>query len=135
MQMRQNPLARDMVIAQCRWDDYIYGSKAYACVWWHYARADCHCANWISPASLILRTVQLSNIKLTEQGVLGRSRFRARKANANKGDFGHVLVIGGSVGKAGAAAMAGVGCACNLALVWSPWLVRNPCCLRRRLRA
>ena len=31
-----------------------------------------------------------------------------RSPEANKGDFGHVLVIGGSVGKAGAAAMAGM---------------------------
>jgi len=31
-----------------------------------------------------------------------------RPAAANKGNFGHVLVIGGSVGKAGAAAMAGI---------------------------
>jgi NAD(P)H-hydrate epimerase len=31
-----------------------------------------------------------------------------RRADANKGDFGHVLVIGGSVGKSGAAAMAGL---------------------------
>jgi NAD(P)H-hydrate epimerase len=32
----------------------------------------------------------------------------ARAAEANKGSFGHVLVLGGSVGKAGAAAMAGM---------------------------
>ena len=32
----------------------------------------------------------------------------ARKRDANKGDFGHVLVFGGSVGKAGAPAMAGM---------------------------
>ena len=31
-----------------------------------------------------------------------------RPADAHKGDFGHVLVLGGSVGKAGAAAMAGM---------------------------
>ncbi|HEY7403711.1 MAG TPA: NAD(P)H-hydrate dehydratase [Candidatus Angelobacter sp.] len=31
-----------------------------------------------------------------------------RKPDAHKGDFGHVLVIGGSVGKSGAAAMAGM---------------------------
>jgi hydroxyethylthiazole kinase-like uncharacterized protein yjeF len=31
-----------------------------------------------------------------------------RKPDANKGTFGHVLVLGGSVGKAGAAAMAGM---------------------------
>ncbi len=32
----------------------------------------------------------------------------ARRRDANKGTFGHVLVVGGSIGKAGAAAMAGV---------------------------
>jgi NAD(P)H-hydrate epimerase len=31
-----------------------------------------------------------------------------RRADANKGNFGHVLVVGGSLGKAGAAAMAGM---------------------------
>src|SRR5579884_1993711 len=31
-----------------------------------------------------------------------------RRPDANKGDFGHVLVIGGSVGRSGAAAMAGM---------------------------
>jgi hydroxyethylthiazole kinase-like uncharacterized protein yjeF len=36
------------------------------------------------------------------------SMFVPRVATANKGSFGHVLVIGGSMGKAGAAAMAGM---------------------------
>ncbi len=35
------------------------------------------------------------------------SLLAARKREANKGSYGHVLVIGGSLGKAGAAAMAG----------------------------
>ncbi|HTZ96353.1 MAG TPA: NAD(P)H-hydrate dehydratase [Terriglobales bacterium] len=34
--------------------------------------------------------------------------FHPRPAASNKGNFGHVLVIGGSLGKAGAAAMAGI---------------------------
>jgi NAD(P)H-hydrate epimerase len=34
--------------------------------------------------------------------------FAPRKPDAHKGDFGHVLIIGGSLGKAGAAAMAGM---------------------------
>jgi NAD(P)H-hydrate epimerase len=36
------------------------------------------------------------------------SLFLSRKPDAHKGDFGHVLVVGASVGKAGAAAMAGM---------------------------
>lgn len=35
--------------------------------------------------------------------------FAPRAVEANKGRFGHALIIGGSVGKAGAAAMAGMG--------------------------
>jgi NAD(P)H-hydrate epimerase len=34
--------------------------------------------------------------------------FRPRKPDANKGDFGHVLVVGGAAGKTGAAAMSGI---------------------------
>jgi ADP-dependent NAD(P)H-hydrate dehydratase / NAD(P)H-hydrate epimerase len=37
-----------------------------------------------------------------------RYLFRPRKREANKGDFGHVLVVGGAPGKTGAAAMAGL---------------------------
>ena len=36
------------------------------------------------------------------------SCFAPRAAEANKGSFGHVLIIGGSLGKSGAAAMAGM---------------------------
>jgi NAD(P)H-hydrate epimerase len=34
--------------------------------------------------------------------------FRARKRDSHKGDFGHVLVVGGTPGKSGAAAMSGL---------------------------
>jgi len=37
-----------------------------------------------------------------------RHLFRPRKRDAHKGDFGHVLVVGGAPGKSGAAAMAGL---------------------------
>ena len=37
-----------------------------------------------------------------------RALFAPRAPQANKGDYGHALVMGGSVGKAGAAAMAGM---------------------------
>ena len=46
-----------------------------------------------------------------------------RPADANKGNFGHVLVIGGSLGKAGAAAMAGMAalrCGAGLSTVAAP---------------
>jgi NAD(P)H-hydrate epimerase len=44
-----------------------------------------------------------------DQGALeGIVSVSPRRADANKGDFGHVLVVGGSRGKAGAAAMAGM---------------------------
>jgi hydroxyethylthiazole kinase-like uncharacterized protein yjeF len=47
------------------------------------------------------------NLELTTAADIGD--FVALRAPAsNKGDFGHVLVIGGSLGKAGAAAMAGM---------------------------
>src|SRR6478672_316679 len=35
-------------------------------------------------------------------------RLPRRRKDANKGDFGHVLVVGGSVGMAGAPALAGM---------------------------
>ncbi|HSP68469.1 MAG TPA: NAD(P)H-hydrate dehydratase [Bryobacteraceae bacterium] len=37
-----------------------------------------------------------------------RHLFRPRKRESNKGDFGHVLIVGGAPGKTGAAAMAGL---------------------------
>ena len=39
---------------------------------------------------------------------ISRRCFAPRKKDANKGDFGHVLVIGGAPGKSGAAAMSGL---------------------------
>ncbi|HEY2394078.1 MAG TPA: NAD(P)H-hydrate dehydratase [Candidatus Angelobacter sp.] len=59
-----------------------------------------------SPANLVVENAELNQDAFTVQdfNALG---FK-RKADANKGEFGHVLVIGGSVGKAGAAAMAGL---------------------------
>jgi ADP-dependent NAD(P)H-hydrate dehydratase / NAD(P)H-hydrate epimerase len=57
-----------------------------------------------SPEEAIRSSLQLNVI--TEREVAGLIAPRAR--DANKGNFGHVLVIGGSVGKAGAAAMAGM---------------------------
>ncbi len=50
-----------------------------------------------------------SDLKLNLTTVRDIADFLApRAADANKGNFGHVLVVGGSLGKAGAAAMAGI---------------------------
>jgi NAD(P)H-hydrate epimerase len=57
-----------------------------------------------SPEEAIASSLQLNLITSREVAPLIGSRPRA----ANKGSFGHVLVIGGSLGKAGAAAMAGI---------------------------
>jgi ADP-dependent NAD(P)H-hydrate dehydratase / NAD(P)H-hydrate epimerase len=49
--------------------------------------------------------------------------FPRRRHDAHKGDFGHVLIIGGSLGKSGAAAMAGLAAlrsGCGLATVATP---------------
>jgi hydroxyethylthiazole kinase-like uncharacterized protein yjeF len=57
-----------------------------------------------SPDEAIVSSLQLNLITAREIAPLVGPRPLA----ANKGNFGHVLVIGGSVGKAGAAAMAGI---------------------------
>ena len=57
-----------------------------------------------SPDEAIVSLLQLNLITTAEVAPLVGPRPLA----ANKGSFGHVLVIGGSVGKAGAAAMAGM---------------------------
>jgi hydroxyethylthiazole kinase-like uncharacterized protein yjeF len=57
-----------------------------------------------SPDEAIVSSLQLNLITAREITPL----IGPRPLAANKGNFGHVLVIGGSVGKAGAAAMAGI---------------------------
>ena len=57
-----------------------------------------------SPAEAIASKLQLNLITRQEIAPL----IGPRPREANKGSFGHVLVVGGSVGKAGAAAMAGM---------------------------
>jgi len=59
-----------------------------------------------SPSDLLLEAKQL-NIEVTVVQYLN-ILFSRREPDAHKGDFGHILVVGGSVGKAGAAAMAGM---------------------------
>jgi ADP-dependent NAD(P)H-hydrate dehydratase / NAD(P)H-hydrate epimerase len=57
-----------------------------------------------SPSEAILSSLKLNLIIPKEIAAL----IGPRPAEANKGSYGHVLVIGGSLGKAGAAAMAGM---------------------------
>ncbi|HEX6503798.1 MAG TPA: NAD(P)H-hydrate dehydratase [Terriglobales bacterium] len=57
-----------------------------------------------SPDEAITSSLHLSVITPREIAPL----LAARRPEANKGNFGHVLVVGGSLGKAGAAAMAGM---------------------------
>src|SRR4029077_11274113 len=57
-----------------------------------------------SPDAAIVSSLQLNLITAAEVATLIGPRSRS----ANKGNFGHVLVLGGSTGKAGAAAMAGM---------------------------
>lgn len=58
-----------------------------------------------SPAEAIESKLGLNLITPADFAAL----LAPRRPDAHKGDFGHVLVVGGSVGKAGAAAMAGLG--------------------------
>jgi ADP-dependent NAD(P)H-hydrate dehydratase / NAD(P)H-hydrate epimerase len=59
-----------------------------------------------SPVNLVVAQAQLN------QDILTAPEFQAsrkpREPDSHKGNYGHVLVIGGSVGKGGAAAMAGM---------------------------
>lgn len=57
-----------------------------------------------SPAEAISSQLALNLITPADLSIILGSRRR----DANKGSFGHVLVVGGSLGKAGAAAMAGM---------------------------
>lgn len=59
-----------------------------------------------SPRDVLLENGELNieTMGLQELNII----FGRRNPDAHKGNFGHILVIGGSVGKAGAAAMAGM---------------------------
>jgi ADP-dependent NAD(P)H-hydrate dehydratase / NAD(P)H-hydrate epimerase len=57
-----------------------------------------------SPDEAIVSSLQLNVTTAREVAPL----IGPRVADSNKGNFGHVLVVGGSLGKAGAAAMAGM---------------------------
>lgn len=57
-----------------------------------------------SPPEAIVSSLDLNLITAKDIVQL----FSPRSPNSNKGNFGHVLVVGGSLGKTGAAAMAGI---------------------------
>jgi ADP-dependent NAD(P)H-hydrate dehydratase / NAD(P)H-hydrate epimerase len=57
-----------------------------------------------SPDEAIVSALQLNVITARDVGPL----IGPRPAESNKGNYGHALVVGGSLGKAGAAAMAGI---------------------------
>jgi NAD(P)H-hydrate epimerase len=57
-----------------------------------------------SPEEAIVSALQLNLITAADIA----DNFAPRRAESNKGNYGHVLVIGGSFGKSGAAAMAGI---------------------------
>jgi ADP-dependent NAD(P)H-hydrate dehydratase / NAD(P)H-hydrate epimerase len=57
-----------------------------------------------SPDEAIVSALRLNVITARDVGPL----IGPRPAESNKGNYGHVLVVGGSIGKAGAAAMAGM---------------------------
>ena len=57
-----------------------------------------------SPEAAIVSALQLNVITARDLGLL----TGPRPAESNKGNYGHVLAVGGSLGKAGAAAMAGM---------------------------
>ncbi|HKV93268.1 MAG TPA: NAD(P)H-hydrate dehydratase [Candidatus Angelobacter sp.] len=63
-------------------------------------------ANIGSPTKLVAKHASLHQDVVTSADV--QALTWKRRPDANKGDFGHVLVIGGSVGKSGAPAMAGL---------------------------
>ena len=51
----------------------------------------------------------VSNLRMRWAGAALKMVQEPRAAAANKGNFGHVLVVGGSIGRSGAPAMAGLG--------------------------
>ena len=67
-------------------------------------RGPTYVANIGSPAEAIVSSLQLNLIHPRDFAAL----IALRPSESNKGTYGHVLVVGGSVGKAGSVAMAGM---------------------------
>jgi hydroxyethylthiazole kinase-like uncharacterized protein yjeF len=83
-------------------------------------------ANIGSPVKLVAQNASLRQDVVTSADVQALAWHR--RPDAHKGDFGHVLVIGGSVGKSGAPAMAGLAAlrtGAGLVTVASPKSVQN----------
>jgi hydroxyethylthiazole kinase-like uncharacterized protein yjeF len=83
-------------------------------------------ANIGSPLKLVAQHASLRQDVVTSADV--QALAWRRRPDAHKGDFGHVLVIGGSVGKSGAPAMAGLAAlrtGAGLVTVASPRSVQN----------
>jgi hydroxyethylthiazole kinase-like uncharacterized protein yjeF len=83
-------------------------------------------ANIGSPVKLVAKHASLHQDVVTSSDV--QALAWQRRPDAHKGDFGHVLVIGGSVGKSGAPAMAGLAAlrtGAGLVTVASPKSVQN----------
>ncbi|HSK46236.1 MAG TPA: NAD(P)H-hydrate epimerase, partial [Candidatus Binatia bacterium] len=83
-------------------------------------------ANIGSPVKLVAQHASLRQDVVTSADV--QTLAWRRRPDAHKGDFGHVLVIGGSVGKSGAPAMAGLAAlrtGAGLVTVASPKSVQN----------
>jgi NAD(P)H-hydrate epimerase len=59
-----------------------------------------------SPVNLVVARAELNQDVVTAQEMW--ELHRKREPDSHKGEFGHVLVLGGSLGKSGAAAMAGI---------------------------
>ncbi len=75
-----------------------------------------------SPEEAIVSALQLNVITARDIAPL----IGPRPAESNKGNYGHVLVVGGSLGKAGAAAMAGMA-VLRAGAGFQPWRRRSPC--------
>ena len=77
-----------------------------------------------SPEEAVVSTLQLNVITARDFAPL----IGPRPADSNKGNYGHVLVVGGSFGKAGSVAMAGMAALARGRGACRRWRRRNRCC-------
>ena len=76
-----------------------------------------------TPEAAIVSTQNLYAVTPQEVAAL----FAPRALDSNKGRFGHVLAVGGSLGKSGAIAMCGMA-ALRIGAGLATWQPRCPCC-------